>query len=231
MKGLTEYEKFLLLRSLPTDWPRDNDGTPFLKRSSFDGTDWNSIEYASLSNISNTKNKNNKILLNFQYDKTLHKLWNNPLKFISKFNDFFAITTPDFSAYQNMDLWVIEENIRHGLWLGAWYQFFGLKVIPSVTWADERSFHICFDYIAEGSVVAISTVGVSKYKAEFLKGFNEMVKRIRPSLILVRGKPIEGMEGKFIFIDFQDTFERKSEYEQLHLFELDKIQIFGKEVN
>ena len=62
-----------------------------------------------------------------------------------------------------------------------------------------------------------------------MDGFNEMVKRIEPSLILVRGKSIEGMDGKFIFIDFCDTFEISSEYEQLSLFQMDRIQILRKE--
>jgi hypothetical protein len=56
-----------------------------------------------------------------------------------------------------------------------------------------------------------------------------MIKRIEPSLILVRGKPIKGMDGKFIFIDFCDTFEIYSEYEQLSLFQIDRIQILRKE--
>lgn len=102
-------------------------------------------------------------------------------------------------------------------------------MIPTVTWADERTYDICFNYIEKGSIVAISTVGIIRNKELFLKGFNEMIKRIKPSLILVRGKPIEGMSGKFIFIDFCETFEIALEYEQLALFQLDKIQILGKE--
>ena len=102
-------------------------------------------------------------------------------------------------------------------------------MIPTVTWADERTYDICFNCIEKGSIVAISTVGIIRNKELFLKGFNEMIKRIKPSLILVRGKPIEGMSGKFIFIDFCETFEIALEYEQLALFQLDKIQILGKE--
>ena len=73
------------------------------------------------------------------------------------------------------------------------------------------------------------TSSVASNKDAFLKGFKEMTKRINPSLILVRGKLIDGMEGKFIFIDFLDTFETESEYEQLTLFNLDQIQIIRKE--
>ena len=72
----------------------------------------------------------------------------------------------------------VEENVRHGLWVGAWLQYLGIRIVPTITWADKRTYHICFDYIPKGSVVAISTVGVSKNIKEFLYGFNEMKKRI-----------------------------------------------------
>lgn len=51
-----------------------------------------------------------------------------------------------------------------------------------------------------------------------------MRKRINPSLIIVRGKPIKGMNGRFIFVGFDDTFEVKKDWQQLRLFEL--IQIY-----
>ena len=65
----------------------------------------------------------------------------------------------------------------------------------------------------------------------FMMGFNEMMKRIQPSLVIVRGKPIDGMKGKFVFVDFQDTFEAPKGYEQIKLFTLDKIQIIEKETD
>ena len=228
--GLSEKEKFNLIKPLPEGWPKDDKGTPYLKRDVLLKTiNWNETKFASYSNVKSTSNKENKILLNFQYDKTINRIYNDIFSYARKVFDFLAVTTPDYSAYTNMEPWVVEENVRHNLWVGAWLQYLGIKVIPTVTWADERTYDICFNYIEKGSVVAISTVGIIRNKELFLKGFNEMIKRIKPSLILVRGKPIEGMSGKFIFIDFCETFEIALEYEQLALFQLDKIQILGKE--
>ena len=228
--GLSEKEKFNLIKPLPEGWPKDDKGTPYLKRDVLLETiNWNETKFASYSNVKSTSNKENKILLNFQYDKTINRIYNDIFSYARKVFDFLAVTTPDYSAYTNMEPWVVEENVRHNLWVGAWLQYLGIKVIPTVTWADERTYDICFNYIEKGSVVAISTVGIIRNKELFLKGFNEMIKRIKPSLILVRGKPIEGMSGKFIFIDFCETFEIALEYEQLALFQLDKIQILGKE--
>lgn len=228
--GLSEKEKFNLIKPLPEGWPKDDKGTPYLKRDVLLETiNWNETKFASYSNVKSTSNKENKILLNFQYDKTINRIYNDIFSYARKVFDFLAVTTPDYSAYTNMEPWVVEENVRHNLWVGAWLQYLGIKVIPTVTWADERTYDICFNYIEKGSIVAISTVGIIRNKELFLKGFNEMIKRIKPSLILVRGKPIEGMSGKFIFIDFCETFEIALEYEQLPLFQLDKIQILGKE--
>ena len=228
--GLSEKEKFNLIKPLPEGWPKDDKGTPHLKRDVLLETiNWNETKFASYSNVKSTSNKENKILLNFQYDKTINRIYNDIFSYARKVFDFLAVTTPDYSAYTNMEPWVVEENVRHNLWVGSWLQYLGVKVIPTVTWADERTYDICFNYIEKGSVVAISTVGIIKNKELFLKGFNEMVKRVKPSLILVRGKPIEGMSGKFVFIDFCETFEIASKYEQLTLFQLDKIQILGKE--
>ena len=228
--GLSEKEKFNLIKPLPEGWPKDNRGTPYLKRDvSLETLDWNEIKYASYSNVKSTSDKEHKILLNFQYDKTINRIYNDIFTYARKVYDFLAVTTPDYSAYTNMESWIIEENVRHSLWVGAWLQYLGIKVIPTITWADERTYDICFNYIEEGSIVAISTVGVTNNIEAFLKGFNEMMKRIKPSLVLVRGKTIDGMIGKFIFIDFCETFEISSCYEQLSLFQLDKIQILGKE--
>lgn len=228
--GLSEKGKFNLIKPLPEEWPKDGRGTPYLKRDvSLETIDWNGIKFASYSNVKSTSNKEKKVLLNFQYDKTINRIYNDIFSYARKAYDFLAVTTPDYSAYRNMEPWVVEENVRHSLWVGAWLQFLGIKVIPTVTWADERTYDICFNYIEEGSVIAISTIGVACDKESFLKGFNEMVKRIKPSLILVRGKPMKGMVGKFIFVEFCETFEISSEYEQLTLFQLDKIQILGKE--
>ena len=227
--SLTEKEKFNLVRPLPDGWPRDEKGIPFLKKENFDYADWNRIKFSSTSNIKSTANKKEKILLNFQFDKSMRTIYNNIFEYARKVMDFFAVATPDYSSYRNMEPWRIEENVIHSLWCGAWLQYLGVRVIPTVTWADERTYHICFDYIEKGSVVAISTIGVSKEKEAFLKGFNEMVKRIEPPLILVRGKLIDGMEGRFVFINFTDTFEISMEYEQLALFTLDNVQIIRKD--
>ena len=228
--SLSDKEKFNLIKPLPEGWPKDEKGVPFLKRDiALDKIDWNNVKYTSHSNIKSVKDKENTIILNYQYDKSINCIYNDIFNYALKVHNFLAITTPDYSAYMNMEPWKIEENVSHNLWVGVWLQYLNLMVIPTITWANERTYDICFNHIEKGSVVTISTIGVSNCQKEFLKGFNEMMKRIEPSLVLIKGKPIKGMFGNLLFIDFNETFSNKNEYVQLHLFELVRTQKIKKD--
>jgi len=132
-----------------------------------------------------------------------------------------------------MDPILITLNVYKSLWFGAYCQSNGRRIIPTVTWADERTYDICFNHIETGSIVIISTIGVGNNKNGFIKGFCEMKKRINPPLILVYGKLIEGMVGRFIFIDFKDIFIVKQDMKQLSLFEVDNMQVIeeGSDLN
>ena len=68
--------------------------------------------------------------------------------------------------------------------VGAFLHEKGIKVIPTVNWGLENTFDFCFNGIKKGSVVAVSTYMVSEHgnhsdqKEFFMKGYNEMLKRI-----------------------------------------------------
>jgi len=230
MKGQTDYEKFKLIRPLPQGFEKDQRGFPTLKKDDNNDVDWNTIKFTSFSNLAQTKEASQTIALMFQYDEVLDRIWNDPLKYANKFREFLAVATPDFSAYTNMEPIQIEHNIYKNRWLGCLYQSLGIRVVPTITWADERTYKACFSGVPQGSIVAISTVGCASFQEQFLKGFNEMKKRINPELILVRGKVIKGMTGNLLVIDFQETFNVEVEYEQLQLFKMDRV-ISIKETN
>src|SRR5574344_3140762 len=133
--SLSEKEKFNLIKPLPEGWPKDKRGIPFLhKERDLVLADWNNLEFASFSNLKSTKKKESKILLSFQYDKTIKCIYNNIFSFALKAADFKAIATPDYSAYINMEPCQIEENVQHSLWVGAWLQYLGITIIPTITW-------------------------------------------------------------------------------------------------
>ena len=69
----------------------------------------------------------------------------------------------------------------------------------------------------------ILTLRCFKNKVFFLKGYDEMLRRIKPQLIIAVGKIVEGTTGNIIPFDYTETFSKKDEYEQLKLFEMDRI--------
>jgi len=230
MKGLTDYEKFKVIRPLPETFEKDSRGFPVLKAEDYSDIDWEKVKFASFSNLAKVDEGEKTVLLMFHYDMMLNRLWNDPLKYIKQFRQFCLVATPDFSAYTNMDLIEIEHNIYKNRWLGCTYQSMGIRIIPTITWADERTYDVCFGGLPYGCPVVISTIGCTNFKSEFLKGFNEMKRRINPSLVIVRGRPIEGMHGNFIFINFADTFNIKEEYEQQKLFTMSRVVSMIEEV-
>ena len=231
MKGLTDYRKFLVLRPLPPNTETDEFGNPVLKKDDYSNIDWDDVKFTSYSNIASIKrNKNKYIAFLFHYDNVLERMWNDPFKFLSKISGFLLMQTPDFSTYINMNRKEIEHNVFKARWMGAWAQYFHYRLLITGVWGGPETYDLCFSGFPKGVPIVISTVGCLKCKDAFLHGFNEMKKRINPSLIIVRGPLIEGMTGNFLFVDFKDTFNINQDVEQLTLFNLSKI-ITIKEVD
>ncbi len=81
----------------------------------------------------------------------------------------------------------------------------GIKVIPTVAWGEPNTFWFCFDGIEKGSPVAVSTLGVRTEKALFMQGYDEMLRKIKPSAIICYGKPFDEMKGKIIEVDYAEV--------------------------
>ena len=224
MKGLTDYQKFLVLRPLPPESRQDSFNNPVLKKDDFSDVDWDEVKFTSLCNMSTIVNNKNKFIpLLFHFDYLLDRIWNDPLKYLAKFSGFLAVPTPDFSTYTNMNIKEVEHNVFRARWFGSWAQYMHYRVLPTCIWGGPETYDLCFSGIPRGSIALISTVGCQKQQETFLKGFAEMKRRIDPPLIIVRGKPIKGMTGSFVFVDFKDTFNVNQDQEQLSLLNLSQI--------
>lgn len=103
---------------------------------------------------------------------------------------FSGIIGPDFSVGFGFPLATQLDSIRRTRYFEHWMTLLGIQVIPNIRWTDERSYEFCFLGIPKNSIVAISTLGVLKYKTSrkyFKLGLIEMLKRIEPSLVLIYG--------------------------------------------
>lgn len=132
------------------------------------------------------------------------RLWNNPLKYVSKYQTAAFVTTPEFSVYPNE----LRHNVFKGRRIGKTRQNYGCKVIPVIPWATPDTYDLCFSGIEEGLLIIIFTTGCRKNNEMFLNGFNEVKKRIKPELIIVYGNMIKGMTGRFINYKYKDVFEK-----------------------
>ena len=166
-----------------------------------------------------------RIVFHFRYDTELNRMWNSTLestrKLIFRCN---YTSTPDFSVYPGMNQKVILDNTYKNRYLGALWQTLGCHVFPTISWADQDSYDICFSGVEKHSIVVISTLGVSSGNIDmFLRGYNEMKKRLEPEIIFVYGNKIEGMSGRCKFFLYRDAIESK--YKQIDLFQTEKDAI------
>lgn len=141
----------------------------------------------------------------FLDDYKFEVIWNNPESRIEKLKKYPAVLAPNFSIYTEMPLSLKIYNTFRSRWCGAYMQSKGIKVIPTVAWGEPNTFWFCFDGIAHGSVVAVSTLGVRKEKSLFMQGYNEMIRKVKPKAVICYGEPFEEMHGKIIHIDYAKT--------------------------
>ena len=221
INGLSEEEKYKVIRPIFSDCEYDEYHMPIIKKTDINALDWDKLGVIGLQNANIKKADKNTLVLMFNYDKTLMSLWNNPLKKIGLFQNYAAVTTPDFSVYPTMNINEIQHNVYMSRWLGATWQSYYLTVLPTVGWATPDTYDICFSGLEYGSIVVISTLGCQEHPKEFLQGFNELKLRVNPPLILVFGDMIDGMTGTFINYKYKDAFNKP--YEQIKLDGFKKI--------
>lgn len=127
-------------------------------------------------------------------DYQFERIWNNPTDYIEILEKYSCVFSPDFSLYMDMPIIMKMWNIYRSRLIGQFLQKQGIKVIPTISWAEKETFDFCFDGIPKGSIVSISTIGVKQDKEAFKiwkDGVDEMIKRIEPSTILIYGGKVD----------------------------------------
>lgn len=123
-------------------------------------------------------------------DYQFERVWTSPKKYMSTLAQFSCILTPDFSLYLDMPIAMMIWNVYRSRLLGQIAQDMGIRVIPTLVWADPRTYEFVFDGLPTNSTVAVSTVGVRRdpdAMAIWNDGMREAIDRLRPSQILLYG--------------------------------------------
>lgn len=140
-------------------------------------------------------------------DYQFERVWNAPEKYVDILSQYDCILSPDFSLYMDMPMPMKIWNIYRSRQIGAYYQSKGIKVIPTVSWAEKETFSFCFQGIPKGSIVSVSTIGV-KQDSDALEvwkdGMREMIQTIEPATILVYGGKLDFDYGNAQVIYFDN---------------------------
>lgn len=125
------------------------------------------------------------------FDGPRSSVWIFPWLAMRTMKHFRGIITIDFSTFQDFPYPLKLYNTYRMRAFGYWAGTQGLETINNVRWGMPDTYHYCFDGIEIDTVVAIGTVGGSPRKIEdrkrFEQGLYEMVRRLRPRVIIVYG--------------------------------------------
>ena len=148
------------------------------------------FNYSTASTLPNGAQKKDNIVHFFLADCTFERLWNNPERYVSVFQKYKAIVSPDFSQYPNMPRVMQMWQHYRKMWLSQFYQSRGIKVIPAPCWSDEESFEYCFEGMPKHSLLCISTAGCVSNKGvfkAFMKGYEKTLEVLEPSQLIIYG--------------------------------------------
>ena len=126
----------------------------------------------------------------FLDDYQFERVWNQPQMYLSKLAEFECVLTPDFSLYLDMPMATKNWNVYRSRMIGQMLQDIGVKVIPTLQWAEPATYGFVFDGLPEGGTVATSTVGVMRDKdaLDFWRaGMAEALERVRPKTVVCYG--------------------------------------------
>ncbi len=195
---------------------------PIIRKQNINLDEIQLLSYVDCKN--NDQENCNKTIHFFTYDWKFEKVYENAEEELEKLKQYKYLLSPDFSIFTNMPVALQIENIFKNRWCGAYWQSKGLKVIPTVSWGDETSFDFCFDGIEEGSVVAVCTYYRENCEEEFMLGYNEMLKRIKPSAIVCYDEPFQSMTGNIKeFLPTTYEWTKKLGWSDLVQFKWEKL--------
>ena len=140
-------------------------------------------------------------------DYQFERVWNSPEQYIDILKEYDCVLSPDFSLYMDMPMPMKIWNIYRSRQIGQYWQSQGIKVIPTISWAEKETFEFAFKGIEKGSIVSVSTIGVKRSK-DALKiwqdGMDAMIEEIEPSTILVYGGKLDYDYGNIEVIYFNN---------------------------
>ncbi|MBE6716553.1 MAG: DUF4417 domain-containing protein [Ruminococcaceae bacterium] len=179
-------------------------GLPLIQKQTL-STD-NIMLVACSDTRANDNNENKQKGVHFFVDDyRFQGIYDNPDRTFERYSQYSFLLSPDFSTYTDMDLWRQLQSVAKNRWVGAYWQSKGLTVIPTISWGLSQSYEFCFDGVEKGATVAIGMIGCKQSKLNFMRGYNEMLRRLEPEKIICFGSPFDEMQGNIITVDYRES--------------------------
>lgn len=149
-------------------------------------------------------------------DYQFERVWRSPQLYVEMLKKYRFVLAPDFSLYLDMPLAMKIWNVYRSRLVARYWQYSGVKVIPTLQWAEPRTFDFCFTGIDPGGTVAVSTLGAAKNKVSreiWKAGMREAIRQLHPDTILLYGTPIDFDFGEINIRHYtNEILERRSKY-------------------
>lgn len=167
-------------------------------------------EFVGFNCAKSEKNRKDKGIHFFLDDYHFFGLWNRPCNYLGLLKSYKLVLAPDLSMFSDFPVALQIYNHYRKHWLCNFWSENGIMVIPTICWSDKKSFEWCFDGEPIFSTVAVSSVGTQMgkiSKENFLLGYNEMLKILKPKNIIFYGNVPKECKGNIINIPgFQNKF-------------------------
>ena len=152
--------------------------------------EYEDTEFMGFNYALGDKDPKNKGLHFFLDDYQFKRVWNDPRRYLPIIQRYKYVIAPDFTIACTMppavNLW--HHYQKH--WCASLWQYFGVKVIPSIRWSDSSSFDWCLDGEPRNAVIAVSATGMGNDRREqenFKAGFKEAMTELKPKRVLYFG--------------------------------------------
>lgn len=141
------------------------------------------------------KNIHDSLVVFYEPDVNFARLLHNPKRYVEILKRFACVAGPDFSQKIGMTPFVCFSNSWWNKALTAYFQTFGINMIPNVTWSNTASYAYAFKGLPQKSVIAINSNGIIGNPAAIYlwrKGYEEAISVLDPTLIVRYGDKLPG---------------------------------------
>jgi len=159
------------------------------------------VQWGSRPALQAVKPESNTAVHFFVDDYRFESLWRHPERNLDTILHVGCALSPDFSLFRDMPLVMQMWNVYRNRWLGCYWQAQGIEVIPTISWSKPHDF--CYAGVEQGSVVAVSFVGIEhdqKARYLFREGFEKMIAVLHPRKILCYGKMPRDMQVENVVV-------------------------------